>query len=336
MRAQHTRGRNMNRHDRRAAQAKARRPAKNGISKIVAVHEAGHAVAKVLAAGELGYSINEAVKYIDMGTGESLHQSVDGKMMLRSQAVTFGPIFSRDINAASQQFREACLSEYKTTGAGPEEHLFRRKVVELGRAAGADIGKWFRARVFDAVSGSIAEAIVSNRSFHDVWNGYEAESDGRGVLQDAAAADLAAKEVVATMKRMAVVSAYLMDKPDVWAAVLALANKLSAVGRMDGTTAAAIIAGIIPETDLAGMFGDSLERITELEREISVNRLVIVKTPDGLKDVTKGKELLQKIKDGDIDGIEALQYECTLPIFAETLWGAFGDGNASREGASAA
>lgn len=197
----------MNRHDRRAAQAKARRPAKNGISKIVAVHEAGHAVAKVLAAGELGYSINEAVKYIDMGTGESLHQSVDGKMMLRSQAVTFGPIFSRDINAASQQFREACLSEYKTTGAGPEEHLFRRKVVELGRAAGADIGKWFRARVFDAVSGSIAEAIVSNRSFHDVWNGYEAESDGRGVLQDAAAADLAAKEVVATMKRMAVVSA---------------------------------------------------------------------------------------------------------------------------------
>jgi hypothetical protein len=145
-----------------------------------------------------------------------------------------------------------------------------------------------------------------------------------------------AKEVVATMKRMAVVSAYLMDKPDVWAAVLALANKLSAVGRMDGTTAAAIIAGIIPETDLAGMFGDSLERITELEREISVNRLVIVKTPDGLKDVTKGKELLQKIKDGDIDGIEALQYECTLPIFAEVLWGAFGDGNASREGASAA
>jgi hypothetical protein len=61
-----------------------------------------------------------------------------------------------------------------------------------------------------------------------------------------------------------------------------------------------------------------------------------VKTPDGLKDVTKGKELLQKIKDGDIDGIEALQYECTLPIFAETLWLAFGDGSVSREASKAA
>ena len=201
---------------------------------------------------------------------------------------------------------------------------------------GADIGKWFRARVFDAVSGSIAEAIVANRSFRDVWIGYEAESDGMGVIQDAAAAEIDAKEVVATINRMAVLSAWLMEKPKVWAAILALAKKLPAVGRMDGTTAAAIIAGIIPETDLAGMFGEALEHITELERLISVNKIVIVKTPDGLKDITKGKELLQKIKDGDTDGIEALQYECTLPIFAEVLWHAFGDGNASPEGAKAA
>jgi hypothetical protein len=87
---------------------------------------------------------------------------------------------------------------------------------------GADIGKWFRARVFDAVSGSIAEAIVANRSFRDVWIGYEAESDGMGVIQDAAAAEIDAKEVVATINRMAVLSAWLMEKPEVWAAILAL------------------------------------------------------------------------------------------------------------------
>jgi hypothetical protein len=37
--------------------------------------------------------------------------------------------------------------------------------------------KWFRARVFDAVTGSIAEAIFTKRTFHDVWNGHQAEGD---------------------------------------------------------------------------------------------------------------------------------------------------------------
>jgi hypothetical protein len=46
----------MNRHERRAARARARHAAKNSNAHIVAVHEAGHAVARVLVAGELGYS----------------------------------------------------------------------------------------------------------------------------------------------------------------------------------------------------------------------------------------------------------------------------------------
>jgi hypothetical protein len=299
------------------------------------VHEAGHAVAKVLAAGELGYSINEAIDRIEIGTADSLGRSVDGRMITISQGVTFGPTFSRDIQTASSEFAQSFMGD-RGSLEGRESFELRSKAVELGRAAGADIGKWFRARVFDAVSGSIAEAIISNRSFGDVWSGYEAEGDQLGVMTDCDIAEIATGEMIATINRMAVLSAWLMQKPEVWAAVLALANKLPAVGRMDGTMAAAIIAGIIPETDLAGMFGEALEHITELERLISVNRIVIVKTPDGLKDITKGKELLQKNKDGDIDGIEALQYECTLPIFSEVLWHAFGDGVASCEGAKAA
>jgi hypothetical protein len=58
-----------------------------------------------------------------------------------------------------------------------------------------------------------------------------------------------------------------------------------------------------------------------------------VKTPDGLKDITKGKELLQKAKDA---GINSIEVQCTFPVFAETLWQAFGDGVASCEGAKAA
>jgi hypothetical protein len=47
-------------------------------------------------------------------------------------------------------------------------------------------------------------------------------------------------------------------------------------------------------------------------------------------DLTKGKELLQKFKDGDIDKGEILTYECTHPVFAETLWRAFGDGASQK------
>jgi hypothetical protein len=95
----------MNRHERRAAQARARYAAKNGDSHIVAVHEAGHAVAKVLAAGELGYSIHEAVECVEIGTEQLVGASPDGKVMFLSAARTEGPIFSREIDAASRQFR---------------------------------------------------------------------------------------------------------------------------------------------------------------------------------------------------------------------------------------
>jgi hypothetical protein len=99
----------MNRLDRRAAQARARHPGKNDTSRIVAVHEAGHAVAKVLAAGELGYGINEAIGNIDIGTDESWGQSTDGRMITRSQAVTYGPTFSRDIDEASLEFTQSFM-----------------------------------------------------------------------------------------------------------------------------------------------------------------------------------------------------------------------------------
>jgi hypothetical protein len=64
--------------------------------------------------------------------------------------------------------------------------------------------------------------------------------------------------------------------------------------------------------------------------------VVVVKTPDGPDDLTKGKELLQKIRDGDIDSGEILTYQCTLPVFGEVLFHAFGDGAPSCEGAKAA
>ncbi len=219
---------------------------------------------------------------------------------------------------------------------GREQLEFSSKLVELGRAAGADIGRWFRARTFDAVSGSMAEAIFSKRAFYDVWHGYEAESDEESVVRDAVWAGIGTDEIKSTIRRMAVLSFCVMERPEVWAAVLALANKLPTVGTMKGVTAVEIIAGGIPAASLTGIFREASERVAELQREISVAKVVIVETPGGLKDLTKGKQLLQKIKDGDIDSGEILTYQGTLPVFGEVLFHAFGDGAVSREDAKAA
>jgi hypothetical protein len=87
----------MNRHERRAAKAQSRTVE---MDRVVAVHEAGHAVARVLTASDLGLSSEEAISHIEVGIGNSMAESKDGKMQLMSQAVTFGPMLSREIGAA--------------------------------------------------------------------------------------------------------------------------------------------------------------------------------------------------------------------------------------------
>jgi hypothetical protein len=85
-----------NRRERLAARAIAR---KRPTDRVVAVHEAGHAVGRVLTAEQLGYSLEDAIDRIDVGVasgGRSV--SLDGRAKLISQAVTFGPKFSRELS----------------------------------------------------------------------------------------------------------------------------------------------------------------------------------------------------------------------------------------------
>jgi hypothetical protein len=95
---------------------------------------------------------------------------------------------------------------------------------------------------------------------------------------------------------------------------------------MDGDKAIATIAKALSESDVTRMFTEALEKIIQFEQEIRAYKVVVAITPDGKTELTKGVELQQKIKDGDIDNGEILTYKCTLPVYAETLWRAFGDG----------
>jgi hypothetical protein len=115
---------------------------------------------------------------------------------------------------------------------------------------------------------------------------------------------------------MAVVSASLMDKPEVWAAVLALAEKLPDFGTMNGSKALAIISSVVPESELATLFGKAMQRVSELERRIRAATVVSMQTADGSNIVIKNRAKGTNVRE--------LQYECAFPVFAETLCRAFG------------
>jgi hypothetical protein len=287
------------------------------LTPIVAVHEAGHAVARALVAGELGYSLHEVISLIDMGA--KADRSENGRRVTRDQGSTWGPFLSKEMEMASRELHAAYRK--KRDEPGYETGTYWPTTMELSRAAGADIERWFRARVFQTVSGPMAEAIASKRPFIDVWNGHgwDADDDQKSLAFNAEIANVGRRKLDSTISWMAVVSAYLMDKPEVWRAVLDLAKKLPDFGTMDGRKAVGIISSAVPESELATLFGKAMQRVSELERKIRVATAVSMQTVDGsnivIKSRVKGKT-----------NVRELQYECVFPIFAETLRRAFGDG----------
>lgn len=323
-----------NRHQRRVAEALARRALKDGADAIVAVHESGHAVAMAVACGELGYPLNRAIDRIDIGAKAST-PSFDGRAVLVSQGVTFGPAFSRDISSAAEEYIGACIAAHGSHKKSKPHMLphtsqleFYSRVIEIGRAAGHDIDRWFCARTFDAVSGPIAEAIFSQRSFDEVWRGYQAESDLCGVVRDATASGFGIEHINSTIDRMAALSACMMETPGAWAAVQELAKNLQEVREMEGTVALGIITSVLSDLQLNGMFAGAVERLNELETEINAAGIAIAITADKSQRLIKGKTLVEKTVKGN--RLVGQAYDCRFKVFGETLWRAFGDGAGSK------
>ena len=197
-----------------------------------------------------------------MGNAESL--SADKKMLMRLQGVTYGPIFSREIDAAAFEVKNTYLKGL-TSLDGAEQIEFFSKIIETGRLAGADIDKWFQARTFDAVSGPMAEAIFSKREFCEIWNGYEAENDMSSVVRDAHISKIGSDVLHGTINRMSLLSARMMEQPKVWSAVLTLAKQLPAMGTMAGARAVAIIGSVLPGPDIHEMFANGVKGLSELQ-----------------------------------------------------------------------
>lgn len=227
----------MNRKQRRVQKAQARK-SQGSVNHIVAAHEAGHAVARYLTADEMGYTPEEAISKILISTPGTLRQmgtSFDGRADLYSQAVTYGPMLSREMHEAAR----AALEDAKETG------LNLPRIVSEARANGANIEAWLRARTLIAVMGPAVEAMIKGMTVAEVLESYESENDLAGCVKDCQAAHVSdfAERIDEAIAR----ACKYLSRQSVCGAVNALAAHLVKNGTTDGATAARII-----ETALKG------------------------------------------------------------------------------------
>jgi hypothetical protein len=206
------------------------------IERVVAIHEAGHAVARYLTAEDLGHATDPAISYIDVAPATPVGQSIDGTMNLKLQAITYGPMLSKDIQeVAARDFADIMSSNQFTM-----EHV--AQVLATARSEGADISKWLHARILIAVFGAAAEAKFLGKPLEDVWGAYETEADMRDAVQECFLAGVTEPDAIEAIIHEAQVRAIsLVDQPEVWRAVVAMADSLPGSGRLDGKKAVAVI-----------------------------------------------------------------------------------------------
>jgi hypothetical protein len=224
--------RSMDRDEKCKAKAHAR---KATLDPVIAVHEAGHAIARFLAIGGLGgYSEDAAIAYIEVHTDLARapgRDSFEKKATLHSQAITYGPRFPKQVS-------DAVLRLNSATDVTLDELT---AIFAKARDDGVDIDKWLRAKLFEIVSGPMAEAIFSRQNFWKIWDSCGAEEDLRAAIENCLLAGIGSDEIQLWLDEAAKRSLETFRRPEVWRATRALANSLPVNGRVDGKLAVGII-----------------------------------------------------------------------------------------------
>jgi hypothetical protein len=221
----------VNRHERRALKA---RGLDTGLAKVVAIHEAGHAVARYLTADAMGFSVDKSIMYIEVAFDPSPHVSLDGKALMSSQAVTFGPMYSQPM---TDYLRENPRAE----GLGPCHPDTIKADVAACKAAGIDVVIWACAKAFICMAASAAEARFTGRPVGEVADSYECENDLHDAMRECFLAGFTDEETANVCDNALDHAVTVFADQRYWRAVLSLADSLPARGKLNGRRAAAII-----------------------------------------------------------------------------------------------
>jgi hypothetical protein len=206
----------MIRYDRRAAAANRRG---SEVDRVVLVHEAGHAVCRVLAAQSLGWGTDEVINQIE------IYPMPVEKGPVRAQATFLGKYLSKQMEG------------YRAANHHPP---ICKALFAAMREARIAVDDWFRAQCLTSIFGPMAEAKAIGRPFAEVWAEESSTSDVQDALRDGFLCGMTLGQISRAMQNNATIAEHNLARPEVWRAILALADKLKP-GTMNGPLAARII-----------------------------------------------------------------------------------------------
>ena len=189
-----------------------------GARKDIAVHESGHAVARVLSIGRVGITNENAIRWIEMDRGTP-HCSVFELPLSMPGLKEFGE---------REGIRE---------GKWPTVEEWRK----LFSFMGIDPLEWASVRLFEITAGAAAQAKFTGVSFDLVWNDGGCSDDRQKVRETCQRIGLNEPEAMRLFAERSKEACTVMDKTDVWRAVLTLAERLPTTGRMPGDTVVSIV-----------------------------------------------------------------------------------------------
>jgi hypothetical protein len=224
----------------------ARRAAASGttphVHRITQVHEAGHAIGRILGAEAYGISAEESVDNIVVRVGI---------------ATTYGPMFQREVREALQEHVEAAAAKANGKDGFSIEPVFGVMAIEKAREQGADIEGWLKARLVHIVMGPCAEAKLTGRDPFEVFKSVESSGDwedANSACNYASIGRWRAGELIAEALEHAVA---LLEQPNVWRAVLAVADLVPKRGTLPGSTIIPVAMAALADDPLRNDFREA-------------------------------------------------------------------------------
>jgi hypothetical protein len=222
----------MSRRDRRRLAAGMK---KQPINPLTAVHEAGHAVARYIVANEMGIPQEKCIDRIVME--QRIFSTQDGVTWV-SEAVTYGPLFSRDI--------QAVITRGKPPAPPSDDEIIQ--FVWQAKLEGADVRTWLNAKALVIIMGPLAEACATGQAIENVL----LSNASRGDLEDlsryckwaAITEDDAGKVLADAIQR----GIELTRQPRISTAIHRAAQQLIGKSEISGKEIVAVIEQAISET----------------------------------------------------------------------------------------
>ena len=202
-------------------------------------------VARFITARRMGYEPADAVERVVLSRPAKppMRTDADGAKYV-IQATTFGPMFSKEIDAAAR----AVAERHGPQDARSRFSDYSREVIAAARAAGADVDGWVRWKMMQAVAGPVAEAKALGKEFDDMLGEAACAPDFGDALRAGEIAGWAEERISEEILNAADAVAHCFADTATWRALLKLAASLPGRGVVLGRRCWAIFSAALAQS----------------------------------------------------------------------------------------